>query len=97
MTEMTFEEKVKDGIFPLENISFLLWVEVVKWYKQDTTSSMRYTEDTKIFWKLAWRHFGEKFVRFMTGFKNMAQINSGSAKRGQLKPKESDINLLFHQ
>ena len=87
-----FFEEVRDGIFPLDNISFLLWIEVVKWYKQETTSTMRYTEATKKFWKLGWRHFGGKFVRYMTGFKNTSQLNSGHAQRGLLKPKESDIN-----
>lgn len=79
------------GRYPLDNIAFLLWIETVNWYKQDTTSGMRYMDHTKTFWKLGWRHFEGRFIRFMTGFKNMAQVVNCEAEPGLLRPEESDI------
>ena len=34
-------------------------------------------DETKKFWKLGWRHFGVRFIRFMSGFKNITQVVSG--------------------
>lgn len=31
---------------------------------------MRYSEESKKFWKLGWRLFGAKFIHFMSGYKN---------------------------
>ena len=56
---------------------------------------MRYLEQTKKFWKLGWRHFGVKFVRFMTGFKNTSDILSGESTKGECKPENSDINFVI--
>lgn len=55
---------------------------------------MRYSEETKKFWKLGWRHFGGKFVRFMGGCKNMSQINIGESQPGIYNPILSDINFV---
>ena len=90
-----FFQEVADGKFPLTNISFLLWLDVVNWYKHEVTSSMRYMEQTKKFWKLGWRHFGGKFVRFMTGFKNTSDVLSGESEKGSCKPENSDINFVI--
>lgn len=76
------------GRYPLDNIAFLLWIETVNWYKQDTTSGMRYLDQTKTYWKLGWHHFGGRFI---TGFKNMAHDVNGEAEPGLLRPEESDI------
>jgi hypothetical protein len=43
---------------------------------------MRYMEETKTFWKLGCRHFGGRFIRFMSGFKNTTQLVSGENKKG---------------
>ena len=88
-----FFEQVVKGTFPLVNVAFLLWIEVVEWFQNDCTSGMRYMEETKKFWKLGWRHFGGQFIRFMSGYKNMSQVKSGESGRGLLQRKHSDINF----
>jgi hypothetical protein len=88
-----FFSLVCENRFPLRNIAFLLWIEVVNWYMLDITSGMRYMDETKKFWKLGWRHFGGKFVHFMSGFKNTSQIVFGESTRGQCTPDKSDINF----
>ena len=67
---LRFYKQVKSGCFPLQNIAFLLWSDVVKWFDCPNTCSMIYSEDSKKFWKLGWRLFGGQFINFMSGFKN---------------------------
>jgi hypothetical protein len=88
-----FFRLVSNGKFPMQNISFLLWTEVVQWFNLENTSSMRYMEKTKQFWKLGMRHFGGKFIRFMTGFKNTSDIVFQTARKGQCDPNNSDVNF----
>jgi hypothetical protein len=65
---LKFFEMVASGSFPQDNIAFLLWAEVVKWFDMPTTTRMRYCNETKLFWKLGWRLFGRRFLNFMGGF-----------------------------
>ena len=69
-TMTKFFEMVSNNQFPLDNIAFLLWSETVKWFNNDTTTQMRYSDQTKLFWKLGWRLFGNRFLNFMGGFKH---------------------------
>ena len=52
-------------------------------------------DQTKKFWKLGMRHFGGKFVRYKTGFKNTSDIVFEAAAKGQCNPKDSDINFAM--
>lgn len=69
-TLLSFFELVHNKTFPLDNTAFLLWVDVVKWFSCSSTTAMRYSDKTKMFWKLGWRIFGKRFINFMGGFKN---------------------------
>lgn len=89
-----FFRQINSGTYPLRNIAFLLWTEVVSWYNQDTSSTMRYSDETKKFWKLGYQLFGGKFIRFMSGFKNESQIVFGEAIKGKCEPDKSDINFV---
>ena len=54
-----FLNQVNNGEFPLQNISYLFWMEVVKWFGCKNTCRMRYSEATKKFWKLGLKVFKE--------------------------------------
>ena len=84
---------MSNGKFPMQNLSFLLWTEVVQWFNLENTSSVRYMEKPKTFWKFGMRHFGGKFIRFMTGFKNTSDIVFQTARKGQCDPNNSDVNF----
>ncbi|VDI34310.1 conserved oligomeric Golgi complex subunit 8 [Mytilus galloprovincialis] len=86
-----FFKLVVEKKFPLSNTSFLLWCDVVKWYNCKTTVNMRYSEQTKLFWKLGWRLFGGRFIHFMSGYKNQGD----KVKHGLSTyiPKQSEINF----
>ena len=46
---LTFFHLVSENRFPFSNIAFMLWLEIVRWYGQDSSSTMRYMGQTKMF------------------------------------------------
>jgi hypothetical protein len=90
-TLLNFFRQISKNEFPLSNISFLLWSEVVKWYSCKGTCFMRYSDETKKFWKLGYRMFGGRFIHFMSGYKNTG--HNISAKSGLFSTSYSNINF----
>lgn len=83
---LDFSHLVAEQHVPTDNIAFLLWVEVVRWYKSENTCSIRYMQETRKFGNL---DRGGKFVHFISGFKNTCAVSS----RGTYAPLDSDINF----
>ena len=54
-----FFRQISSDIFPVTNIAFLIWTEVVSWYNQDTSSAMRYSDETERFWNWVIRYLVE--------------------------------------
>jgi hypothetical protein len=90
---LKFFQLVSKNKFPMKNIALQLWLEVVKWFASDSTTEMRYSENTKKFWKLGYRLFGGQFVYFMSGSKNRNSVLTGQAERGIYSPTTSEINF----
>ena len=65
---------------------FKLCLDVARWYAAHNTSQMRYQAETKRY------KFCEKFVRYISGYKNADQVQ-GSSTRGELLPSQSPINF----
>ena len=92
-TMKSFFQQVDRGTFPLKNTSFWLWLDVVRWYQNPTTTMMRYSDQCKMFWKLGWRIFGTRFLNFMSGDKNDTQLVLGETVRGRYDPQTSSVNF----
>ena len=59
----------------MNNIALLLFLDVVRWYSlDDATTTMRYSEEVKEFWRTRLRLFHGCFLRYMGGPKNKGQI-----------------------
>lgn len=43
---LTFFRQVKEKKFPLTNVAFLLWLEVVQWFNNASTTNMRYSDQS---------------------------------------------------
>ena len=84
---------IADGIFPLDNIAFRLFLETIRWYSLKTTTNMWYWEDTLKFWKMGYRLLKDKFILFMGGLKSTGQIVAKETTRGLFDPVESSINF----
>ena len=91
MTEyIYFHKLVSDGKFPLDNLAFLLFSDVVRWFGTETAIySMRYSEEIKFFWKTGLRLFHGRFLRFMSGPKCPGRNIDSSAHN-------SKINFIVH-
>lgn len=92
-TYMQYNRMVADNSFPLQNIAYLLFLDVVNWFSNETTSQMRYSEDVRKFWRVGLKLFKGKFIRFMSGLKNSGQLYDDIDKRGLFKPSDSKINF----
>ncbi|CAC5380555.1 unnamed protein product [Mytilus coruscus] len=79
--------------FPLNNISFLLLLEVARWYSLENTTKMFYSDQCMRFWKVLYRLFHGKALRFMQGVKSSGQILNKSTSRGQFDPQDTNINF----
>ena len=55
-----FLELVIAEKFPLRNIAFLAFLEVVTWFGNSTTTLMRYSSETKLFWRTGFQLFKGK-------------------------------------
>ena len=81
---------------PLDNICYLLFLDLVEWYSSEdkNTSRMRYKfPATTQFWQVGYRIFHGKFIRFMSGTKNLGQIISNNTDKGYFDPNASSINF----
>jgi hypothetical protein len=65
-----FVKLVCNKKFPLTNISFLLFLDVVRWYSLPRTSMMTYKDDTMKSWRVIYRLFHGKILRFLSGLKS---------------------------
>ena len=89
----TFLCLVSRGIFPLRNIAYILFLDVVNWYSLDTTTHMRYQPTSMNFWKVGYRLFHGKFLRFMSGEKSMGHLIENPDDKGCIDPSYSCINF----
>ena len=92
-TYMKFNRMLAEDTFPFRNIAYLLFLDVVNWFSQDSTSQMRYDEDVKRFWRLGLKLFKGRFLKFMGGLKNTGQSKMKGVIHGSYAPSESKNNF----
>ena len=73
---LKFFKLVQDGKFPLNNIAFELFLNIVEWFDKDESREMRYSPSTLQFLWLVRKLFGG---RFMSGPKHESDILTGSS------------------
>ena len=81
--------------FPFGSIYFILFTVFVQWLSQKSTTTMRYSEQSKEFW---WRdkmffRMEIKFLRLMKGFKQKGSIIHGVSQKGCFDPLDTVINF----
>ena len=62
-----FNRLINQKRFPMDNIAFVLFLDVVRWYGLDRSTFMRYSDTVKLFWQTGLRLFHGRFLRFMGG------------------------------
>ena len=88
-----FIRLVSEEKFPLQNIALHLLLDVAKWYSLENTSQMLYSETCMKFWKVMYRLFHGKILRFMSGLKSSGQVVENITSKGVYDPKETSINF----
>ena len=76
---LKFFKLVQDGKFPLNNIAFELFLDIVEWFDKDESRQMRYSPSTLQFFWLGRKLFGGRFIRFMSSPKHESDILTGSS------------------
>ena len=89
-----FLELVGKNAFPLENIAFLLFVDIIRFYSLENASQMRYNKDTYLFWIYGYLLLKGRFLRFMGGAKFKGALLDGSSSKGSFSPNDSKINFV---
>ena len=93
---MKFHKLLAEDKFPVTNIAFLLFLDVVKWFDCENSLSMRYDPAVTKFWRIGYKLFHGKWLRFMGGPKyNGAVVNASenSPKEIGFDPATSRINF----
>ena len=82
-------ELISEGSFPFKNIAFLLFSDVIQWFKCEDVRGMTYSKPVKLFWATGRRLFENRFTEFMRGpsFKGVDREDHG------LNPANSKINF----
>ena len=62
-----FFRLVSQDQFPLKNLAYQLFLDVVRWFAADSDKEMRYSPEVMTFWKIGKILFHGKFIRLMTG------------------------------
>lgn len=79
----------------MDNIAYLLFLEVVKWYGSQNTVTMRYDETISRFWRVGYKLFHGKFLRFLGGPKHRGALIAGETSEGNFSPQTSKINFAI--
>ena len=87
---ISFLTLVAQGQFPLDNVAFLSFIDVVKWFNCEDVRSMRDSDTIKKFFWLGKKLFGSRFIRFMSGPKNETDVLLG---KQNLSPLNSKVNF----
>ena len=91
---VAFHRLLEDKKFPVTNIAFLLFLDVVRWLSLDkSTTFMRYSDEVKLFWQTGLRLFHGRFLRYISGPKNQGQVIRLETSPGHFDPKEAKINF----
>ena len=91
---LAFNRLLNDKKFPVTNIAFLLFLDVVRWLSlEKSTTFMRYSNDVKLFWQTGLRLFHGRFLRYMSGPKNQGQVIKSETTPGHFNSQESKINF----
>ena len=91
---LKFFTLVANENFDFENICYLQFVNLINFLSSGNIHAMRYQTNVKHFWRLGYKMFGGRFLRFMGGFKNTCQVADGSTVHAELNPLDSKINFV---
>ena len=82
---------VNDGSFPFENRAFFLFMDVCRFLSCKNTSRIGYSDKVKHFWRIGYRLFHGKWLKFMRGPKFTGTLTTGQSHKGIFSPADAKI------
>ena len=82
---------VNDGSFPFENIAFLLFMGVYRFLSRKNTSGIRYNNKVKHFWRIGYRLFHGKWLKFVSGSKHTGTLTTDQSDKEIFSPADAKI------
>lgn len=93
---LNFMTVLHNKSLPLDNIAFLLFMDVVKFYSCNTTRKMKYNPVCKKFWHLGRKLFHGKFINFMSGYKHLGALVEKMALEGNHPVESFTVDTVLH-
>ena len=90
---MVLFNSLANGNFDPTNIAFTLCLERCRFQMLRSTTQMRYSKQSKLWWKLLYRETSGKAIRMASGPKNKGNVVRNIARRGSYDPKKSKTNF----
>lgn len=84
---------INSDLFPLHSIALRLLFDVARWYSLDSTTQMTYSNDSLKFWKVVYKLFHGKVLRFLSGTNSVGQVVDGDTNKWTYDPRSADINF----
>ena len=88
---LNLKQMVNDGSFPFENIAFLLFMDVCRVLSCKNTSRIRYSNKVKHFWRIGYRLFHGKWLKFMSGPNITGTLTTGQSDKGIFSTADAKI------
>ena len=90
-----FLELLSRAIFPLYNISFLLFVDTVNLFATENASGMRYRKETMLFWIFGLLNFHGKSIRFCRDEKCSSTVSEDKESKEYFNPQLNKTRINF--
>ena len=89
-----FLDLVAKDKFPMQNIAFSLFLDVVNYFSCENTCGLRYADkQTLLFWIFGYLLMHGKFLRFMSSEKGQGIFLDTNTKKGFISPPDHNLNL----
>ena len=91
---INFMHNLESGDLPLDNIVFILMMDLVRFHNCPNTIGMRYGKKSKMFWTIVYRLCKESGLKFFSGSKNWGQVVNKECEKSKYSPDNAKINFV---
>ena len=75
-----------------------MFLDLIEWYSQDRSTAMRYKFPESVeFWRIGYKLFKGKFLRFMGGPKSSGHVIDDSKSKGNFLQENAQVNFVIHK
>ena len=90
---MALITQIASGKLPVNNMAFLLALEVGLLHSLKNSTQMRHRNDTALFWEIALSLGGHRLLRLFSSDKHFRKVNSGECDKSKYPPAKGSYNF----